>query len=157
MNTVEYKHIILYALCVLIIGCGRKLEVKGVEKKEKAKPVVVLPEKKVEAKYVYRGHIRRDPFVSLEGKKILSPYLNSQGEGRMPQIGLLALKGIVNDKTGKIALLSTPQGSYILRNNTLYDNRNRIVKGITGKIFERSVKIITNDNFVREIKFGGIE
>lgn len=138
----------------LLPACGKK-EVTEITEKKVSTSRVMIPvfEKKVEIKYRYQGGNYRDPFLSLTEKGMISPSLASKGEGEMPNFGSLSLKGIMRDSSTKIALLSSPMGRYVLRNDKLYDSRNRVVKGIKGTIGERRVKLVTRDNFACELKF----
>jgi len=140
-----------------LFGCGEKDLTQDItqklEKPSAPVPITGLVEKKTIAKYRYRGEIYRDPFIPLDEKKIVSPFLESSGEGLMPALGSLTLKGIIIDNKQKIALFSSPTGRYILRNGKLYDNRNRIVRGLTGTIVDNNtIKIITEDKFVKTYK-----
>ena len=64
----------------------------------------------------------------------------------------MALKGIVQDAKGRMALLTSGVYSYILKGGRLYDGRNRMVKKIAGVIKSESVVIIGADRTVRELK-----
>ena len=94
--------------------------------------------------YVYEGDRYRDPFISLNGD-------HGTDNEHAPQIGSLILKGIVKDKTSRVALLTSGASSYILRGGRLYDSRNRPLKGMTGVIKAESVIIVGSDRTVREI------
>ena len=112
-----------------------------------------VQEKKVEVRYRYKGVNFRDPFISLTESKVFSSAVTATGEGQLPNFGTLNLKGILRDKEIKIALLSSPNGRYLLKNDKLYDNMNRLVRGVKGTIGEKKVKLVTHDNFVCELKF----
>ncbi len=151
-------HFILYSVFIFW-SCGKKeqiqktLEIPRVKEKTTSVSIPAAKEKKVVAKYRYRGEVYRDPFIPLDDKKIISSALETSGEGITPALGSLTLKGIIIDKTQKIALFSSPTGRYILRNEKLYDNRNRRVRHLTGKVIDtNTVKIVTEDNFVKTYK-----
>lgn len=95
--------------------------------------------------YTYRGDRFRDPFVPLVGDT-----RTDQGN-RPPQVASLVLRGIVMDARGRMALLTSGVSSYILRDGRLYDNLNRMVKGISGVIRKDSVLVIGADRTVREL------
>jgi len=98
--------------------------------------------------YTYYGDRYRDPFIPLNGD-IRS---DQQAADRPPQIASLALKGIVQDAKGRMALLTGGVNSYILKGGRLYDGRNKMVKKIAGVIKTDSVVIIGADRTVRELK-----
>ena len=98
--------------------------------------------------YTYYGDRYRDPFIPLNGD-IRS---DQQALDRPPPIASLALKGIVQDAKGRMALLSSGVNSYILKGGRLYDGRNKLVKKIAGVIKTDSVVIIGADRTVRELK-----
>lgn len=85
-------------------------------------------------KYIYDGLSYRDPFTPLSGEKIAKAKLGLTKDAVVPPLGSLQLKAFIIDKQDKIALFSSPYGSYIFVNGKLYDNQNRLVKGFTGKI-----------------------
>lgn len=153
MKILTLLFIIVYGLT----GCGRKEDIRKEETPPRAAPAVITGlEQKVEVRYRYKGDVHRDPFVMPTARQ-MSTSLELTGEGKMPNFGALELKGILRDKQNKIALLFSPMGSYVLRNNTLYDINSRKVPGVTGKIEERSVMLTTADKFsktysLREIK-----
>ena len=136
----------------LFTGCAKK-EVTVTEKKITVAPVPItaLIEKKVEEKYVYRGAAYRDPFLPVTERRQLSPLLSTE-KAKIPNLGALTLKGIVRDKKGSIALLASPEGSYVVKNGSLYDNLNRLVPGITGRIDKESVTLTTEDKFTKTYK-----
>ncbi|MFN3966620.1 MAG: hypothetical protein ACK4JE_02845 [Endomicrobiia bacterium] len=148
---------ICYSLFTFFLGCGKKeLSQKTTEISQKPTvpvPITGLIEKKLVTKYRYKGEIYRDPFIPPDEKKIVSPILEASGEGLKPALGSLTLKGIIIDSKQKIALFSSPTGRYILRNGKLYDNRNRIVRGLTGTVLDNNtIKLITEDKFVKTYK-----
>jgi len=154
----KIKKFAIYCFLILVFSaCGKKeIAQKATQISQKpTEPVSItgLIEKKVVAKYRYRGEIYRDPFIPLDEKKIVSPILESSGEGIAPALGSLTLRGIILDNKQKIALFSSPTGRYILRNGKLYDNRNRIIRGLTGTVVDNNtIKIVTEDKFVKTYK-----
>ncbi len=97
--------------------------------------------------YTYYADRYRDPFIPLTGE-----FRTDQSLDRPPQIASLALKGIVQDSRGRMALLTSGVNSYILKGGRLYDGRNRMVKKIAGVIKTESVVLIGADRTVREIR-----
>ena len=148
---------LIISIC-LVTACGKKKE-RDISGKEVSTSHIITPmlEKKVEVKYRYQGGNYADPFLALTERRMISPSLMSKGEGKMPNFGSLSLKGIIRDPIAKIALLSSPMGRYILKNDKLYDSMNRVVKGIKGTIGERKVRLVTRDNFACELKFREIQ
>lgn len=98
--------------------------------------------------YTYYGDRYRDPFISLNS----DVRTDRSALDRPPQVVSLALKGIVQDVKGRMALLTSGVNSYILRGGRLYDGRNRMVKKIAGVIKTDSVVIIGADRTVRELR-----
>jgi hypothetical protein len=107
------------------------------------------PQKLAPARFVYRGDRHRDPFVPLTGDGVA---VSSPEEVVTPNIGALTLKGIIDDGKQKIALISSGATTYVLRGSRLYDNRQRLVRGITGAIKRDSVVMIGADKTTKEIK-----
>lgn len=97
--------------------------------------------------YTFYADRYRDPFIPLIGEG-----RGDQGIDPAPQIAALALKGIVSDANGRMALLTSGVNSYILRGGRLYDGRNRMVKKISGVIKAESVVLIGSDRTVRELR-----
>jgi hypothetical protein len=98
--------------------------------------------------YTYYGDRYRDPFIPLNG----DIRTDQNALDRPPPLSSLALKGIVQDAKGRMALLTSGVNSYILRGGRLYDSRNKMVKKIAGVIKTDSVVIIGSDKTVRELK-----
>lgn len=111
-------------------------------------------------KYTYEGLSYRDPFLPLSGEKIAKAKLAQQDKNAtVPSLGTLQLKGFIIDKHDRIALFSSPYGSYILVNGKLYDNLNRLVKGVSGEIIfdlqtkqPKNVILVTENNEYKEYK-----
>jgi hypothetical protein len=97
--------------------------------------------------YNYYGEKYRDPFVPLIGEA-----RSDQTTDRPPAIASLILKGIVQDSNGRMALITGGVSSYILRGGRLYNDRNHVVKGLSGVIKTDSVVIIGSDRTIREIR-----
>ncbi len=116
-------------------------------------PMVVTPEeptKKLEfPKYYYPHMDDRDPFT---------PLLAGSGSGRpgaltlIQNFGSLELRGILNDRSGKVAIIGTTSGeNFVLKSGRIYDQRNHLVNGVTGIIKENSVVLITSNRTVKEL------
>lgn len=96
----------------------------------------------------------RDPFVPLGGTSS-----GFQG-GEMVEFSIhnLVLKGIMQDPSGDYALfVDANSGSdYVLRKNTLYDNRNKPVPGVSGiiKPQQKTVHLLTSDQDVQTFILG---
>jgi len=98
----------------------------------------------------YKGDKYRDPFVALNGEGYFSATLSD--EAAVPNIGNLILKGIFDDGKLKIALISGGGINYILKGSHLFDNRQRLVRGISGIIKKDSVIMIAPDKTTKELK-----
>lgn len=99
--------------------------------------------------FAYHGDRYRDPFIPLTGEGV--PVTASE-EVVTPNIGTLALKGIFNDGKIKMALISGGNISYVLKGSMLYDNRQRLVKGVSGVIKNDSVILIAPDKTTKELR-----
>ncbi|OGS24122.1 MAG: hypothetical protein A2314_09410 [Elusimicrobia bacterium RIFOXYB2_FULL_50_12] len=104
--------------------------------------------KKEIPKHIYKGERFRDPYIALNAEGAI---ISNSEEVRVPNIGTLTLKGILDDGKQKMAIISGGGVSYILRGTLLFDNRQRIVKGITGTIKKESVIIIAPDKTKKEL------
>jgi hypothetical protein len=109
----------------------------------------VAVQKKTDAQYAYGGERYRDPFVSLAGEAVQS---TGTDELVTPNVSALTLKGIFNDGKQSIAIVSAGVNSYTLKGSRLYDNRNRLIKGITGVVRKESVLLIAPDKTTKELK-----
>jgi len=147
----------------IITGCKDK-SVEISEGTRKVHPIVqhgepittlTVSDKK---KYVYGGLSFRDPFLPSKGERLARARLGLTKEAVIPSLGSLSLKGIVEDSKDKIALFTSPYGSYMFVNGKLYDSQNRLVKGVTGKLVSKEdggkkqagVILITEENYYKE-------
>jgi len=116
-------------------------------------PAVVesLPEvKKVEPpRYVYRGDKYRDPYIPLTGEGLVMP---ASEELQIPNLSALSLKGLFVDGKHKLAIINAGAISYMLKGNLLYDNRQRLIRGMTGIIKADRVLITAPDKTTKELK-----
>jgi len=154
------KTLICIVICLSLFCCGRKevKKVTPVKKKPAVKTVKVSSTAVRErVKYVYEGLSYRDPFIPLSGEKMAKAKLGLTKDAIVPNLGSLEIKGIIVDKKDRIALFTSPYGSYIFVNGKLYDSQNRLVKGITGKMIykkgsrtPKGVVLITEDNYFKE-------
>lgn len=136
--------------CFLVLSCARdtkktQLQPKTFQPKTETKQIEPISSLEQQfskpSKYVYEGLSYRDPFLPVSPEKIAKASLTSQGEAKVPSLGVLQLKGFIVDRLEEVALFSSPYGSYILYNGKLYDNQNRLVKGFSGKIvFDKNTK-----------------
>ena len=106
-------------------------------------------EKTETPRYIYHGDRYRDPFIPLNGNSVIT---TSSSEGvAVPNIGTLTLKGILDDGKQKLAIIQGGGITYILRGSYLYDNRQRLIRGITGFIKKESVVMIAPDKTTKEL------
>ena len=147
----KYFCAVLMAGMFACAGCG--LKDMPEQPQQTKKPTAInfnpAPEEKAVPLYVYAGTQNRDPFqpLSLDGSTA-SPV----GDVVVPPVGSLILKGIIKDGTQKIAIISGGGIGYVLKGKYLYDNRQRLVRGITGVIKDESVIIIAPDKTTKEIR-----
>ncbi|OGR98019.1 MAG: hypothetical protein A2902_00365 [Elusimicrobia bacterium RIFCSPLOWO2_01_FULL_64_13] len=121
-------------------------------------PAIEQAQPAAEARYSYPHGSKRDPFVPLIGGARSVASQSGDGssfttqEGYRTSVANLLLKGILKDKKGKIALISTSDGEpYTLKSGRVYDKKNRRVAGITGVIKENSVILVTQDRAITEL------
>jgi hypothetical protein len=144
---------IFVSLILLISSCGYK---ELPTQKNVILPAVAsekeqyVYKKKDYVRFEYRGDKFRDPFVPLNIEGFASTNLSD--EAIVPNISSLALKGIFDDSKLKIALISGGGVNYILKGSHLYDNRQRLVRGISGIIKKDSVIMIAPDKTTKELK-----
>ncbi|MBN1823334.1 MAG: hypothetical protein JW803_03335 [Endomicrobiales bacterium] len=145
--------LILFLFPLFLTGCGDELPPEKVimppSRRPPLKAADASADGKIAKKFVYRGDKYRDPFVPLTGEGMV---FGGSEEVNVPQVGGLALKGIIKEGKQKIALISGGGISYTLQNSRLYDSKQRLVKGITGIIKEESVVIIAPDKTTKELK-----
>jgi hypothetical protein len=117
------------------------------------KPPVFTPitprAKQPAERYVYRGDRFRDPFVAISAERTSTV---SGDEQTVPSLGALVLKGIISDRKQPIAIIAGGGITYVLRGRRLYDNRQRLVKGISGIVKAESVLMIGPDKTAKELK-----
>jgi len=156
---VIFFRLFIFLICMSLFfsACGKKQKYTISEDQNRKTAPLVMPEKKAEEIYRYGGEAYRDPFIPLTEKRVISPLLQSSGEGEKPNLSSLSLKGIVIDKNFRMALLSGPFGSYILKNGKLFDNRNRVIKGFSGNVETKTVIITSDDNFSKTYKISESE
>ena len=99
-------------------------------------------------KYVYRGDKFRDPFIPLTDSGY-SAFISETVP--TPSIGSLTLKGIIDDKNAKTAVITGGGNTFILRDGKLFDTKNRLIKGISGAIRKDSVLLTGPDRTSKEI------
>jgi type II secretory pathway component PulC len=137
-------------ISLLISGCGKEEEYSPNPGQSSMVTKLKQPSKensKAEAVYRYNADRYRDPFVSLASAGGLS----RPGEPVVVTINSLVLKGIINDKKQREALISGGGATYVLRNNRLYDTKNAPVHGISGIIKKDSIILIAPDKKSKEL------
>jgi len=108
---------------------------------------------------IYTGDRVRDPFMpAAMGAKARRVTDETKSDGpEVVDIHGMQLKGILKDAKVDFALFSAETGgSYILRGGKLYNERNKLVPGITGniKIKQKTVELITVDKDVQVFRLG---
>jgi Tfp pilus assembly protein PilP len=143
--------LILAMISLLFSGCGE--DQSPAQGKAYVKPPVipaVIPQQKKETvRYVYHGDRFKDPFIAISAAS--APSMLSD-DVPVPTLGALVLKGIIDDGKQATAIISAGGITYVLKGRRLYDNRQRLVKGITGVIGADSVLMIGNDKSTKELK-----
>jgi len=149
----DYK-ILLFSLLFIIPACGyEELPMQNSTRTPvhqlKSAEVKTYKKKDIE-RYTYKGDKFKDPFIPLTGEGFTASGLSD--EIAVPNIGNLTLRGIFAEGSNKMALISGGGTNYILKGSRLYDNRQRLVKGISGIIKSDSVIMIAPDKTTKEIK-----
>ncbi len=108
----------------------------------------------------YKAERARDPFVVLAGAGGAPAVAMTQAiivstEGF--NIHNLDLRGVLDAPSGKFALLVEPNlgATYVLKAGRLLDAKGKAVKGVSGKIEGRRVRLMTMDRDIQELKLGG--
>jgi hypothetical protein len=141
---------IIAAVPLLLTACGDELPPSP----QAALPVVrpkTAPQqpKAEEPRYAYHGDSRRDPFIALN---LTGGGSVSSEDVVMPNLSALMLKGIFDDGKGTAAIISGGGITYILRDRKLYDNRQRLVSGVSGEIRKESIVLVGPDRIAKELK-----
>ena len=147
------KQIYLIIPFLAIIGlaaCGHDQDIPDMKPVPVSSSAVNIPKpvKADEPRYVYHGDRHPDPFIP---QNVESAVVTS-GEIVIPNITSLSLKGIFSIGKQHTAIIAGPGSTYILKDSRLYDNRQRLIKGISGAIKNDSVIIISQDKTMRELK-----
>lgn len=139
----------LLSVCFMSWGCSppKPVEFSSPPLRRQTPPPLVAPQKLPIVSYEYQGDRYRDPFIPLGGRAAGT----GRGELIIPQLGALALKGIIADQQKKVALIVGGGGVFVLKDGKLYDNRNRLIRGISGVVKDRSVILTGPDRTVREL------
>jgi hypothetical protein len=148
-------HPFFIAGCIIVNICSCGYKELPTQKNKIAADVVsdkdlIVYKKKEYVNSDYRGDKFRDPFVPLNVEGFSSSSMSD--EAVIPNIGSLMLKGIFDDSKSKIALISGGGVNYILKGSHLFDNRQRLVRGISGIIKKDSVIMIAPDKTTKELK-----
>jgi len=161
-NTIVKFSLVIFAALTLLAACSKNEARKSLSElipNPPAKTAAAPPkeEKANPPKYVYPYSVKRDPFTPLLGVSGGGLAAGNGAPGakgaRSGNLASLELKGILRDKKGKMAIISSTDGeSYTLKSGRIYDKKNQMVKGVTGIIKLRSVVLISNNKTVRELR-----
>lgn len=147
----KYFYVLFLTAIIACAGCGIKElpEQPQIKAKLPAMRATADPAVKDMPRYTYAGTRNRDPFqpLPLDGTST-----RIVGDVVVPPVGSLILKGIMADGKQKMAIISAGGIGYVLKGKYLYDNRQRLIHGITGIIKEESVIIIAPDKTTKEIR-----
>lgn len=109
---------------------------------------------------LYTGDRVRDPFLpaAMGGSSVRRTVAEGKTEGpEVVDIHGMMLKGIMKDASVDYALFSSETGgSYLLRAGKFYNDRNKIVPGVTGriKLKQKTVELVTADKDVQIFRLG---
>lgn len=113
---------------------------------------------------IYRGARYRDPFAEVSavgGAAAAAAAAVAEWDPADFSIHELDLKGIMKDKSGAFAILTDRVAGvgFVLRGAKLYDFKNQLVAGVTGKInaAQKTVYLITADKDVQTLRLGEAE
>lgn len=106
---------------------------------------------------LYTGDRVRDPFLAASAGAVVQ---RRREEGPLVvDIHNLQLRGIMEDTTGDYAVFVMDGGiSLLMRHGKVYDDRNKLVPGITGRIKmkQKRVELITSDRDVQVFTLGEV-
>lgn len=151
---IGYQLIIMVFFSMFLTSCSKNdesLKLPSVTPPAKVTPPT--PIKKEEfAKYVYPHATQRDLFIPLVGSAASGSGNMGSVIDRRGEFVSLELRGIMRDKRGKVAMISTSDGqTYFLKAGKIYDKRNRIISGVSGIIKENSVVLISQNKTMKEL------
>ncbi len=120
-------------------------------------PVLPMPPALMLSTYtvstLYTGDQVRDPFLPASA----GPAKRAGGSPDVVDIHSVQLRGILKDEKADYAVFTNDFGAtLILRGGRLYDERSRVVPGITGRIKPRQkwVELMTTDKDVQPFHLG---
>lgn len=162
---IKIKILIIFLIIIFFSCSNKEITVSSTtdeeyEKTPKVEQQISKLKKITQEKYKYRGLAFRDPFIPVSGEKIAKAKLELKREVISPPLGSLKLRAFIVDEIDKIALFTSPFGSYLLVNGKLYDRNNRLVKDISGNIIydknkmPKGVILISSDNNFKEYIIG---
>jgi len=108
---------------------------------------------------IYTGDRVRDPFLAAAmggGRTRRSEDAKEDGP-EVVDIHAMSLRGIMQDSKVDYALFTAEAGgTYLLRGGRLYNERNKVVPGITGaiKLKQKTVELVTPDKDVQVFRLG---
>lgn len=108
---------------------------------------------------IYTGDRVRDPFLpAAMGATSARRSEDAKTEGpEVVDIHGMTLRGIMRDPKIDYALFASEAGgTYLLRGGKLYNERNKVVPGITGaiRLKQKTVELITRDKDVQVFRLG---
>lgn len=145
------------SLFLLLSSCAKKEgdELPPIPQNLEPPPIPAEIKKEEPPKYLYAFAGKRDPFSPLVGLagggEFSNPFADSEVHPDQTFSGL-ELRGILRDRSGKVAVIRSQQGeNYSLKGGKIYDRRNRIISGVSGIIKENSVVLISKNKIVKEL------
>ncbi|UPT74079.1 MAG: hypothetical protein M0D55_20030 [Elusimicrobiota bacterium] len=109
---------------------------------------------------IYTGDRSRDPFLpaTMGGSSVRRPTDDSKTDGpELVDIHGMSLRGIMKDAKVDYALFTAETGgTYLLRGGKLYNEKNKVVPGITGaiRLKQKTVELVTADKDVQVFRLG---
>lgn len=108
---------------------------------------------------IYTGDRSRDPFLPAAMGAVSARRVDDSkiGGPEVVDIHGMSLHGIMRDSKVDYALFTAEGGgAYYLRGGRLYNERNKLVPGITGgiKLKQKTVELVTSDKDVQVFRLG---
>jgi hypothetical protein len=109
---------------------------------------------------IYTGDRSRDPFLpaAMGGSSVRRNTDEAKSDGpELVDIHGMALRGIMKDSKVDYALFTAETGgTYLLRGGKLYNEKNKVVPGITGaiRLKQKTVELVTADKDVQVFRLG---
>lgn len=149
---------------ILVVGCGEKTKkstgsrnrIRKSRKKKSSKKKGDKAEQKPLVEVIpvnYKGTKYRSPFSPKgRGAGGISTVKSSDSSTSVFSPDNLSVTGVFQDKNERNAILTSPDGYYIIKKGRLYSEDNNEVPAIAAIIKDDKIVLITNENTMYELK-----